>query len=38
VLIENTDLGGLASDSKLQLWVAALLYEYAKAIRARGNT
>jgi len=37
-LIENTDLGGLASDSKLQLWVAALLYEYAKAIRARGNT
>lgn len=34
-LIEETDLGGMSADPKLQHWTAALLNSYAAAIRAR---
>ena len=37
-LIESTDLGGLSGDRKLQNFIAELLFQYAAAIRARGNT
>lgn len=36
-LIETSDLGGLSSDPKLQNFIAALLFGYAQAIRARGQ-
>ena len=36
-LIETTDLGGISSDPKLQNFIAALLFGYAQAIRARGQ-
>lgn len=37
-LIESTDLGALKDDTKLQNWIAALLFSYAAAIRARSET
>jgi hypothetical protein len=36
-LIETTELGGISSDPKLQNFIAALLFGYAQAIRARGQ-
>jgi hypothetical protein len=36
-LIESTDLGALKDDPKLQNWIAALLFSYAAAIRARSQ-
>ena len=36
-LIETSDLGGISSDPKLQNFIAALLFGYAQAIRARGQ-
>ena len=35
-ILANTDLGGL-NDHPLQNWVAGMLFEYIKAIRARGK-
>ena len=36
-ILVNTDLSGLR-DHPLQNWVAGLLFEFIKAIRARGKT
>jgi hypothetical protein len=36
-MLETTDLGGMSADPKLQNWTAALLFNYAAAIRARGQ-
>jgi len=35
-ILANTDLGGL-NDHPLQNWVAGMLFEYIKTIRARGQ-
>ncbi len=37
-LLDSTDLSAMSADPKLQNWTAALLFQYAAAIRARGNT
>jgi hypothetical protein len=37
-LIETTELGGISNEPKLQNFIAALLFGYAQAIRARGNS
>ena len=37
-LLDSTDLSAMSADPKLQNWTAALLFQYAAAIRARGET
>ena len=37
-LLDSTDLSAMSADPKLQNWTAALLFQYATAIRARGET
>ena len=36
-LLDSTDLSAMSADPKLQNWTAALLFQYAAAIRARGE-
>jgi hypothetical protein len=37
-LLDSTDLSAMSADPRLQNWTAALLFQYAAAIRARGET
>jgi len=37
-ILDSTDLSAMSADPKLQNWTAALLFQYAAAIRARGET